>query len=191
MHGALQQAGRGLGARLFEPVAISGRCGRYRAAPRRGSRPGGAPATRVRGGAPLPRATTRPRATATTPRHCFSALHDFCDTRDAAAFSATSFAQLAPQSATLRHCKVFWVLVGGAFSAPPTTTQTYTHPHPPMPTPIRGQVRLEVDEELRLLLENLKAMVEAEKAAKSGKKAKARTGGPRIGELRKDGNGGV
>lgn len=33
---------------------------------------------------------------------------------------------------------------------------------------------MEVDEELRLLLENLKAMVEAEKAAKSGKKAKAR-----------------
>ena len=34
------------------------------------------------------------------------------------------------------------------------------------------EVRLEVDEELRLLLENLKAMVEAEKAARTGKKSK-------------------
>merc|ERR1712078_769300 len=34
------------------------------------------------------------------------------------------------------------------------------------------EVRKEVDEEMRLLLENLKEMVEAEKAARSGKKGK-------------------
>ncbi|KAA6424958.1 MAG: IQ and AAA domain-containing 1-like [Trebouxia sp. A1-2] len=38
------------------------------------------------------------------------------------------------------------------------------------------EVRLQVDEEMRVLLQNLKDMVEAERAAKSGKKGKAKKG---------------
>ena len=46
------------------------------------------------------------------------------------------------------------------------------------------EVRKEVDEEMRLLLENLKEMVEAEKAARSGKKGKAK--GKAKGKGKKD-----
>ena len=45
-------------------------------------------------------------------------------------------------------------------------------------------MRREVDDELRLMLENLKAMVDAEKAAKSGKKGK---GGKKGGKKGKKG----